>query len=336
MRILKAGTRGSLLARRQTAWVSQKIRDKFPEYQIEEQIVSTKGDLHPDTPLSKLPQIGEKGLFTRELEAALGSGAIDLAVHSLKDLPTDLDLQEIAITDTVRRGLQSLPAGLTVGAVPERVNPLDALVTRERRGLDDLSPGAVIGTSSLRRAAQIRRFYPGLEIIDIRGNLDTRLRKLERGQVDALILAAAGLERLGWKQEEYFLISPDTCLPAPGQGALAVEIREDDDLMRRLCSEVLEDRQARLAVTAERAFLAGLGGGCQVPVGALALVTEDRLRLQGIVIRVDGQKWLSGQVEASLLGVGGEGGQQAAFQAGIDLANRLLEQGAQELLGSRP
>jgi hydroxymethylbilane synthase len=307
----------------------------FPEYEIEEQIVSTKGDLHPDTPLSKLPQIGEKGLFTRELEAALCGGAIDLAVHSMKDLPTDLDLPEVAVVETVTGGLQDLPEGLTVGAVPERVNPLDALVTRERQGLDDLRPGAVIGTSSLRRAAQLRRFYPGLEITDLRGNLDTRLRKLERGQVDALILAAAGLERLGWKSDEYFAISPRISLPAPGQGALAVEIRGDDELMRRLCSEALEDHQTRLAVTAERAFLAGLGGGCQVPVGALALVTEEVLRLQGIVIRVDGQKWLGGQVEACLQGGSEDGKQQAAFKAGIDLANRLLDQGAKEILEVR-
>jgi hydroxymethylbilane synthase len=332
MRPLRVGTRRSLLARRQTAWVIQKIRDKFPDLEIEEQIVLTRGDLHFETPLPKLPQIGEKGLFTRELETALGSGAIDLAVHSMKDLPTDLDLHEVAVIDPVRRGLQDLPAGLTVGAVPERANPLDALVTREKQGLDDLRPGAIIGTSSLRRAAQIRRLYPALEIVDIRGNLDTRLRKLERGLVDALILAAAGLERLGWKNDEYFPISPQISLPAPGQGALAVEIREDDDLMRRLCSEALENRPARLAVTAERAFLAGLGGGCQVPVGALALVTEDVLRLQGIVIQIDGRRWLSGQVEAHLQGDGEEGKQRAVFQAGIDLANRLLDQGAREIL----
>ncbi len=181
MRVLRVGTRGSLLARRQTAWVIQKIRARFPEIEIEERIVSTRGDLHPETPLPKLPQIGEKGLFTRELEAALLGGEIDLAVHSMKDLPT------------------VLPEGLTVGAVPERANPLDALVAKEKQGLDDLRPGATIGTSSLRRAAQIRRLYPALEIVDIRGNLDTRLRKLDQGQVDALALAAAGLERMGWQ-----------------------------------------------------------------------------------------------------------------------------------------
>jgi hydroxymethylbilane synthase len=333
MRSLRVGTRGSLLARRQTAWVIQKIKDRFPELEIEEQIVSTKGDLHPETPLSKLPQIGEKGLFTRELESFLHSGEIDLAVHSMKDLPTDLDLHEIAIIDPARGELQDLSAGLTVGAVPVRVNPLDALVTRGGQSLDELRPGAIIGTSSLRRAAQIRRLYPALEIIDIRGNLDTRVRKMDQGLVDALILAAAGLERMEWKKEDYFSISPQISLPAPGQGALAVEIREDDDLVRRLCSVALEDRSARLAVTAERAFLWGLGGGCQVPVGALAVITEDLLSLQGIVIQVDGQRWLSGQAEVRLQGDEGvEKQRRAAFQAGIDLANRLLDQGAKEIL----
>jgi hydroxymethylbilane synthase len=328
MRLLKAGTRGSLLARRQTAWVMQKIRDMFPELEIIEQIVSTKGDLHPDTPLSKLPQIGEKGLFTRELEDALNGGAIDLVVHSMKDLPIGLDLPEVA-------GMAPVARSLAVGAVPLRVNPLDALVTREKQGLDDLRPGAIIGTSSPRRAAQIRRWYPSLEIVDIRGNLDTRLRKLDQGQVNAVVLAASGLERMGWKNDEYLEIPPQISLPAPGQGALAVEIRSDDDLMRRLCGEALENQQARLTVTAERAFLAGLGGGCQVPVGALAVIIGDVLRLQGIVIQVDGRRWLDGQIEVGLQGDSEAAGRLVACQAGLDLANRLLAQGAQEILDTR-
>jgi hydroxymethylbilane synthase len=317
-----------LLARRQTAWVMQKLQDMFPELEISEQIVSTKGDLHPDTPLSKLPQIGEKGLFTRELEDALNSGAIDLVVHSMKDLPIGLDLPEVA-------GMAPVGRGLTVGAVPGRVNPLDALVNREKQGLDDLRPGAIIGTSSPRRAAQIRRWYPSLEIVDIRGNLDTRLRKLDQGRVDAVVLAASGLERMGWKNHEFLEIPPQISLPAPGQGALAVEIRDDDDLIRRLCAEALEDQQARLTVTAERAFLAGLGGGCQVPVGALAVIVGDVLRLQGIVIQADGRRWLDGQIEVGLPGDGGADRRLAALQAGIDLANRLLDQGAQEILETR-
>jgi hydroxymethylbilane synthase len=260
-----------------------------------------------------LPQIGDKGLFTGEIEAALCSGVIDLAVHSMKDLPTDLH------------------EGLMVGAVPERANPLDSLVTRGKHSLDSLRPGAIIGTSSLRRSAQIRRLYPALEITDIRGNLDTRLRKLDQGQVDALILAAAGLERMGWRTGDHVPITAETCLPAPGQGALAVEIREDDDWMIQVCSEALEDRSARIAVTAERAFLSGLGGGCQVPVGALAKVGENVLRLQGIVIQVDGKRWLSGRIDSSLQ-PNSESWQDDAFRAGIDLADRLLDQGAKEIL----
>lgn len=313
MRALRVGTRGSLLARYQTSWVIQKIRAKFPDIEVAERIISTKGDLHHETPLSKLPQIGERGLFTRELEAALLSGEIDLAVHSMKDLPT------------------ILPEGLTVGAVPERANPLDALVARDKQGLEDLCAGAIIGTSSLRRAAAIRRLYPALKISDIRGNLDTRLRKMQQGQVDALVLAVAGLERMGWQASDYFPIAPEVSLPAPGQGALAVEIRENDDLTRQLCGESLEDRSARLTVTAERAFLSGLGGGCQVPVGALALVDDHVLRLQGIVIQVDGQRWLSGQIEAHLQGSCASW-RHEAFQSGIDLANSLLCQGAKEIL----
>jgi hydroxymethylbilane synthase len=307
MRALRVGTRGSLLARRQTAWVIEKIKTKYDDMEIEERVITTRGDLQSETPLSKLPQIGEKGLFTREIEGALISGEIDFAVHSLKDLPTDL------------------PAGIALGAVPERANPLDALVSRSRGDLASLPAGKRIGTSSLRRAAQIRRLYPELEITDIRGNLDTRLRKLLQETVDALILAAAGLERMGWQPHAYSLIPPEECLPAPGQGALAVEIREDDLFMRQLCGAALEDPSARLAVTAERAFLTGLGGGCQVPVGALALVRGDLLRLQGIVIQVDGQRWLSGAADAR---------PEEAFEAGISLANRLLEQGAGEILAA--
>ncbi|MGD0154427.1 MAG: hydroxymethylbilane synthase, partial [Thermacetogeniaceae bacterium] len=193
----------------------------------------------------------------------------------------------------------------------------------KRNSLDTLPAGSRIGTSSLRRAAQIRRLYPLLEVTDIRGNLDTRLRKLDQGQVDALMLAAAGLERIGWPSDDFLTIDPEICLPAPGQGALAIEIRSDDTLMRQICSEALEDRSARLAVTAERAFLLGLGGGCQVPVGALAMVRDHLLTLQGIVIQVDGQNWLSGQAVVN---------PSEAFDAGIDLANRLLDQGAKEIL----
>jgi hydroxymethylbilane synthase len=305
MRALRVGTRGSQLARRQTAWVANRIREHYPGLEIAEQVITTRGDIDSRTPLGRLPQIGEKGLFTREIESALTKGEIDFAVHSLKDLPV------------------ALPEGLVVGAVPERANPCDALVTLKKIRFDDLPAGARVGTSSLRRAAQIRRLRPDLVVTDLRGNLDTRLHRLEQGAVNAVILAAAGLERMGWGREEYFPIPPEICLPAPGQGALAVEVRSDDRFMIQVCHDVLDDHATRMAVTAERAFLEGLGGGCQLPVGALAVVAPDRLRLRGIVIGVDGSRCVGGETTSLL---------EDAFEAGIDLARRLMQQGAKELL----
>ncbi|HHW41755.1 MAG TPA: hydroxymethylbilane synthase [Syntrophomonadaceae bacterium] len=300
---LRAGTRGSLLARRQTSWVIERIRESYPELDIEEVIISTRGDLDTETPL---PEIGEKGTFTRALEGALLNGEIDFAVHSLKDLPTEI------------------PAGLALGGIPVRANPLDALVTpKEKQELQDLPPGSRIGTSSLRRAAQLRCRRPDLLVTDIRGNLDTRLRKLEEGRVDALVVAAAGLERMGWENVNYTLLSPDACLPAPGQGALAVEIRAEDVFLRELCERALDDSRTRQAVTAERAFLEALGGGCQVPVGAYGVVENHRLELRGIVISTDGTRFARGVY------IGDPGDPRAA---GRSLAKSLLEKGAKEIL----
>lgn len=297
------GTRGSLLARRQTSWVVERIRALFPELVIEELVITTRGDARTDVPL---PKIGDKGAFTRELEAALLSGEIDFAVHSLKDLPTEI------------------PEGLTLGAVPERANPLDALLARDGRiSFAELAEGSVVGTSSLRRAAQLRRARPDLQISDVRGNLDTRIRKLRQGQMDALVLAAAGLDRMGWEQGNYTLLPPDVCLPAPGQGALAVEIREGDQEMREICLRTLEDPATRRAVTAERAFLEGLGGGCQVPVGAYAVIEGGCLCLQGAVISSDGSRCVRGEVKEE---------PERAEEAGRSLAALLMEQGAKEIL----
>ncbi|MDH7576333.1 MAG: hydroxymethylbilane synthase [Bacillota bacterium] len=298
---LRVGTRGSFLARRQTAWVTAKIKEQHPHLDIEQVLISTRGDLTTEP----LPRVGEKGLFTRELERALVNEEIDFAVHSLKDLPVEL-----------------LP-GLTIGAVPRRANPLDALVTREISDLTRLPWGARVGTSSLRRAAQLRYLRPDIIVMDLRGNLDTRLRKLERGFVDALILAAAGLERIGWEAQNIISITPEICLPAPGQGALAVEIREDDQYMKEICLNSLEDTSTRQAVTAERAFLNALGGGCQIPVGALALVQEDCLWLRGIVLQQDGKRMLRGEIR---------GIPEEPFSVGNALAQSLLEKGAHEIL----
>ncbi len=302
-RKLRAGTRGSLLAQRQTLWVVEKIKEKLPGVEIQVVTISTRGDLEAGV---SIPQIGEKGLFTKELEKALLDGEIDFAVHSLKDLPTEL-----------------LP-GLSLGAVPVRANPFDALVTRNGVSFDDLPSGTRIGTSSLRRAAQIRYARPDLIVTQLRGNVDTRIRKLEQGLVDALILAAAGLERMGWSNQNYCQLPPEVFLPAPGQGALAVEVRTDDPLMRDVCA-VLDDLPVRYAVTAERAFLRALGGGCQLPVGALAVVEDGRLWLRGSVIRKDGSAVVKGEIS---------GDPAQASLLGKMLANDLLEKGAKEILAS--
>lgn len=300
---IRAGTRGSLLARRQTSWVIERIKEIYPDLQIEEVIISTKGDQDAATPL---PKIGEKGAFTRALEDALLSGEIDFAVHSLKDLPTEI------------------PSGLALGGIPARATPLDALVTPgNKQELRELSPGSRIGTSSLRRAAQLRSRRPDLVIADIRGNLDTRLRKLREGQVDALVVAAAGLERMGWDDVPYTLLSPDICLPAPGQGALAVEIRAGDPLLIEICKRALDDPRTRQAVTAERAFLEALGGGCQVPVAAYGVMENNRLELRGIVISPDGTRYAKGVYL---------GDPANPREAGISLARSLLKKGAKEII----
>lgn len=302
-RRLRAGTRGSLLARRQTSWVIARIKEACPGLEIEEVIISTRGDQDAETPL---PRIGEKGLFTRALEEALLSGEIDFAVHSLKDLPTEM------------------PSGLALGGIPARANPLDALVTPDKRlGVYELPRGSRVGTSSLRRAAQLRSLRPDLVIAEIRGNLDTRLRKLKGGVVDAVVVAAAGLERMGWDDLPYTLLDPDLCLPAPGQGALAVEIREGDSLLEEICARFLDDPQTRQAVTAERAFLEALGGGCQVPLGAYGVVEGNRLELRGIVISRDGERFAKGIYI---------GDPSTPREAGFALAKSLLEKGAEEIL----
>lgn len=303
-RRLRAGTRGSELARRQTAWVIARIREKYPELEIEEVIISTKGD-RDRSPFSQLVRGGDVGLFTKELEKALLKGEIDLAVHSLKDLPV------------------VLPQGLILGAVPERAVPFDAVVTREGVRLADLPPGSRLGTSSLRRSAQIRYHYPDLSFVDLRGNLDTRIRKLQRGEVDAVILAAAGLMRLGYKENDYALLPPDLCLPAPGQGALAVEIRSDDHLLRDICCDVLDDYRSRQAVTAERALLQELGGGCRLPLGAYACIEGDDLLLRGAVASPDGSRLLQGQAA---------GAAGRPLEVGRSLAKILIEKGAKEIL----
>jgi len=293
--MLIIASRGSKLALWQAHWVQQKLADLGHLSRIE--IIRTTGDKVTDVPLA---QVGGKGLFTKEIEEALLGTQADLAVHSLKDLPTEL------------------PPGLVLAATPEREDPRDAIVGQR---LADLPQGAKLGTSSLRRAAQLRHLRPDLQIEPVRGNLDTRLRKLDEGQHDAIVLAAAGLKRLGWEDRIAEFLPPETVCPAVGQGALAIETVAG-------CEEPaarLDHPPTRLAVTAERALLAALGGGCQVPLGAHATVAAGRLTLQAVVVSPDG---------ATLVRNRAEGPAADAAQIGRDLGQALLSAGADRILES--
>lgn len=302
---VRIGTRGSALALWQTEYVAGLLRAAWPALRVETQIFTTRGDQVLDVPL---PSVGGKGLFTAELEDALRQGVIDFAVHSLKDLPTDD------------------PDGLTVGANPPRANPADVLIARGGHTLATLPQGAKIGTSSHRRAAQIRHVRPDLEMLDIRGNVDTRLRKAldADGPYDAIVLAAAGLTRLGKDEGITEVLPLDQVLPAPGQGALGIQCRADADSQALLVP--LNDAPTALAVAAERGFLAGLGGGCSVPVSALATVAGGRLTLRGRVSALDGRTQIDvhGDFDAPT--------PDAARAAGHALAQSALTQGAAAIL----
>lgn len=290
--ILRIGSRGSQLA----LWQARRIAARLAELGVETaiEIIRTTGDKITDVPLAR---VGSKGLFTKEIEEALLEGRIDLAVHSLKDLPVEL------------------PPGLALAAVPERDSPFDAVVGKR---LDELPAGALVGTSSLRRAAQLRRLRPDLLIEDIRGNLDTRLRKLDEGRYDAILLASAGLRRLGWEARIAEILPPERMCPAVGQGALAVETRQAPDSAFEICAR-LDDRAARIAVEAERALLGALGGGCQVPLGAFAELRDDRLLLRAVVADPAGAE-IFARLE--------EGSPGDPQELGRRAAEKLLESGA--------
>jgi hydroxymethylbilane synthase len=291
--MLVIGSRGSQLALWQARWVQSRLQASGIESRIE--IIKTTGDKILDVPLAK---VGSKGLFTKEIEDALLDGSVDLAVHSLKDMPTEL------------------PEGLTLAAIPEREDVRDAIIGST---LDALPQGALVGTSSLRRTAQLRAFRPDLTVESVRGNVDTRLRKLDEGQYQAIMLAAAGLRRLGWADRIAQYIDPVVMCPAVGQGALAIETRTD----RIEVAASLEHRDTRIAVTAERALLGALGGGCQVPIGANATVDGDTVHLRGIVAAPDGSKVVRGNLS---------GQASDAASIGKTLAEQLMAQGAKELL----
>lgn len=295
-------TRPSALARWQTNWVIKALKAIHPNLECEEKIITTQGDKILDKPL---PEIGGKGLFTQELESELLSGAVHCAVHSLKDLPVDN------------------PAGLTVGCIPPRAEVRDVLISKNGYTLATLPQNSVVGTSSLRRASQILSQRPDLRTESLRGNVDTRLRKALDGQYDAIILAGAGLTRLGLDQNVTEWIPLDVMLPAPGQGALAIQCCADDQTTLSLLAK-LEDESTRKCVTAERAFLSGLGGGCSVPVAAYAEVKGQKskvIRLIGLVSSIDGKQ---------IIKVSGE--DSDPLELGKRLANEAIAQGANEIL----
>jgi hydroxymethylbilane synthase len=263
---LRIGSRGSQLA----LWQANHIRALLCErgHQVELEIIKTTGDKITDVALAK---VGTKGMFTKEIEEALAEGRVDLAVHSLKDLPTELS------------------PGFEIAAITKRENPRDVFCSRKYAGIDDLPRGAAVGTSSLRRQAQLKAVRPDFQIFPLRGNVDTRLRKLEAGEYDAIILAAAGLNRLGKTDLVKQIIPADVMCPAAGQGALGIEIRAGDSETRHHLA-FLDDAAARATTTCERALLNKLGGGCQVPIGAFAEMRDGRLHLEGIVADPDGSK----------------------------------------------
>ncbi len=302
---LVVGTRGSALARWQTDYVIAALRRLVPSLQIETRIIKTLGDQDQVRPLGEL---GGTGVFTKAIEDALLAGEIDLAVHSLKDLPTET------------------ATGLTLAAIMERQDPRDVLVSRDGTRLLELPSGAKVGTSSARRTAQIRAIRPDLEIIPLRGNVDTRLRKAKTREYDAIVLAAAGLIRLGREAEIAEYLPLDRVLPDPGQGALALEVRADDTARQSLVAQ-LDHAPTRAAVTAERAYLRALGGGCRMPIGAYAENRESELRLYGVVASLDGSKMVRG----ARTGTPGD-----AEDVGRQLAARLLAQGADVVLGFKP
>jgi len=301
--VVRIGTRSSKLALIQAkqvaedlAWVSNNVKFKIVE-------IATKGDKLQNKSLGRM---GSSGVFVKEIERALLAGEIDMAVHSLKDLPVDM------------------PAGLSLGAVTKRLTPFDVLISKEGKILDDLPEGAVVGTGSPRRTAQILNYRPDLVVTDIRGNIDTRIRKLREGKYDAIVVAAAGVERLGLQDLVSEIFTTELCLPCPGQGALGIQVRSDDKETAKLAKK-LNDDVTRRQVKAERAFLKRLGAGCHVPAAALCVNEGDVVTLEGMVASPDGVQ-LFRDIE--------EGAPGEEAKIGVRLAERLMESGAHQVLQS--
>ena len=299
--LLRIGTRASQLAKWQANWVAVQLRQQGVDAELVE--ITTSGDIQQSGPISA---VGLQGVFTKEVQAAVISGEVDVAVHSLKDLPTE-----------------SIE-GLVLAAVPRREQVADALISNRFHSLADLPPSARVGTGSLRRQAQLKHLRPDLEIVGIRGNVDTRLRKLDDGEYEAILLAAAGLRRLGWDDRISDLLCPPQMLPAVGQGALGIECRDDDQVARMLLSS-LDHTETHLATAAERAMLALLHGGCSAPVGAWGRVDEGRLMLDGLVASLNGTKVLRASAAGDLAD---------AEQLGRQVAEALHSQGAAEIIAA--
>ncbi|MFW6372447.1 MAG: hydroxymethylbilane synthase [Thermodesulfobacteriota bacterium] len=294
---IKIGTRGSQLALWQSNWVKSRLMEKFPGLTVELVIIKTKGDKIQDVPLAR---VGGKGLFVKEIEEAILDRRVDLAVHSMKDMPA------------------LIPAGLCIGAIPDRENPKDALVSRNSLSLSELPQGARIGTSSLRRAAQLKHLRPDLKILPLRGNLDTRLKKLETEDLDAVVLAAAGLRRMELDHRVTQYLDETEMLPAVGQGALCIESRENDPHIGPLTA-ALDHARTRTVVMGERAFLHRLEGGCQVPIAAHGTLFDGQFSLIGMVASLDGAQL----IRDTLTGPANE-----SESIGVELAERLLARGA--------
>ncbi len=298
---LRIGTRGSQLALFQANWVKDQLIHAHPNLKVSLVKIKTTGDKIQDAPLAK---IGGKGLFVKEIEEALIQRKIDLAVHSIKDVPTQF------------------PEGLHLSVITKREDPRDALISREGKTLKELPQGAKIGTSSLRRQAQLLHYRGDLELIPLRGNLDTRLKKLKTMNLDGIILALAGVKRLGFEEQITEIISTDISLPAIGQGALGIETRQDD---REIEEQIrfLNDKESSIAVSAERSCLKKLEGGCQVPIAAFAQIAGTTLRIDGLVGTIDGKRILREHLEGRL---------EDAELLGTKLADILLGKGAKEIL----
>lgn len=298
---LVIATRGSKLALAQAGWTARRLEELKPGLSVRLRVIKTRGDKILDVPLA---QVGGKGLFVKEIEEALLKGRADLAVHSMKDMPAEL------------------PPGLVLAGVSPREDPRDVLVSRQGWSLDKLPPGARLGTSSLRRRAQLLARRPDLEIISIRGNVQTRLAKLESEDLQGVILAAAGLERLGLEPAGARPLEPDTLLPAVGQGILGFETRAGDQATRELVQGI-SDREAAVAARAERAFLARLEGGCQVPIAGHAVCRGEEIFLRGLVADLEG---------TTLIRARGRAPREQAGELGRRVAGEILERGGREIL----